>query len=162
MQAPIDRGTPTLFGARTGIVGAIHMRTPNPARFIGALIVIIASPLVLVRPAATEPARAHRQAQPDTGAITPAMIADGRGLFHGAGGCHACHGEKLEGTPIAPTLRAHKWRDAVDGTLPEIYRVITHGVEGTAMVSHPGGMSDAQAIEIASYIWAVNNRGAKP
>jgi mono/diheme cytochrome c family protein len=101
-------------------------------------------------------------APPDTGSITPAMIASGRALFHGSGGCHNCHGEKLEGTPVAPTLRAHKWRDAVDGTLPELYRVITHGVDGTAMVPRPGGISDPQAAALASYVWAVNNRGAKP
>lgn len=137
-------------------------------RLPGLLVSLLPSALALTFALALAAAPTAAQGQtakvapPDTGAITPAMIADGRGLFHGSGGCHACHGEKLEGTPIAPTLRAHKWKDAVDGTLPEIYRVITHGVEGTAMVSHPGGMSDAQAIEIASYIWAVNNRGAKP
>ena len=106
--------------------------------------------------------REAKAAPPDTAAVTPETIATGRALFHGSGGCHNCHGEKLEGTPVAPTLRAHKWRDAIDGTLPELYRVITRGVDGTAMVPRPGGVSDPQAAALASYVWAVNNRGAKP
>ena len=162
MQAPIDRGTPTLFGARTGIVGAIHMRTPNPERFIGALIVIIASPLVLVRPAATEPARAYRRAQPDTSAITPAMIDAGRRIFHGKGMCFACHGMKLQGGPVAPPLLPHQWKDAKGGELSAIFYVDTHGVTGTVMIAHPGGISDAEAGQVAAYIWSVGHRGTKP
>ena len=50
----------------------------------------------------------------------------------------------------------------MDGTFPQIYRVITTGVDGTAMVPHPGGIDDAQALALASYVWAVNNRGATP
>src|SRR5215831_20255683 len=80
---------------------------------------------------------------PETGQITKAMISSGRDVFHGQGGCFQCHGAELEGTPIAPTLQSHAWKDAKDGTLPEIFRVVTHGVDGTAMVSHPGGISDA-------------------
>jgi mono/diheme cytochrome c family protein len=98
----------------------------------------------------------------DTSAITPAMVAQGRALFHGVGGCHVCHGANLEGTPIAPTLRAHKWKDAANGDFPEILRVITSGVSGTAMVSHPGGISDAQARLLAAYVWSVSRGRAKP
>jgi mono/diheme cytochrome c family protein len=111
------------------------------------------------------PARAQDGAKvppPDTTAITDESVASGRKVFHGAGGCHNCHGEQLEGTPVAPTLRAHKWKDAVGGTFPEIYRVISTGVAGTAMVPRPGRISDAQVLAVASYIWTVNNRGAKP
>jgi mono/diheme cytochrome c family protein len=128
------------------------------ARLLG----IVAGSLALAAAPVRAQGKDAKAAPPDTGAITPAMVAEGRTLFHGRGGCHACHGERLEGTPIAPTLRAHKWKDAVDGSFPQIYRVITTGVEGTAMVSHPGGIDDAQALALASYIWSVNNRGAKP
>ena len=122
---------------------------------------IVASLLSL----AAAPARAPGAAKtlpPDTASITADAVASGRKLFHGAAGCHNCHGEQLEGTPVAPTLRAHKWKDAVDGTFPEIYRVVSTGVAGTAMISRPGRINDAQAVAVASYIWAVNNRGVKP
>ena len=99
---------------------------------------------------------------PETGQITKAMINSGRDVFHGQGGCFQCHGAELEGTPIAPTLQNHQWKDAKDGTLPEIYRIVTHGVDGTAMVSHPGGISDAQAVYAAVYVWSVSHGTTKP
>lgn len=101
-------------------------------------------------------------AAPDTNAITPAMVDLGRAVFHGKGTCFACHGGQLEGSQIAPTLKAHAWRDAKNGQLDEIFRVATHGVSGTVMVAFPGGISPAEALSVASYIWSVNHRNAKP
>jgi mono/diheme cytochrome c family protein len=83
-------------------------------------------------------------------------------VFHGQGNCFVCHGQDLEGTPIAPTLQDHKWKDAKDGSLQEIYRVVTHGVDGTAMVSHPGGITDAQAVSAAIYVYSVSHGKTKP
>ena len=103
-----------------------------------------------------------QDATPDTNAITPAMVDLGRALFHGKGTCFACHGAQLEGTQIAPTLKAHAWRDAKNGQLDEIFRVVTHGVSGTVMVAFPGGISRSEALNAAAYIWSVNNRQAKP
>jgi mono/diheme cytochrome c family protein len=99
---------------------------------------------------------------PATDQITNAMIKSGRDVFHGNGNCFVCHGQDLEGTPIAPTLQDHKWKDAQEGSLQEIYRVVTHGVEGTAMVSHPGGITDAQAVSAAVYVWSVSHGKTKP
>jgi mono/diheme cytochrome c family protein len=99
---------------------------------------------------------------PDTSAIPPDMVAAGRRIFHAQGTCFACHGSQLEGGPIAPTLKPHAWRDAKDGGLSAIFYVVTHGVRGTVMVSHPGGISDADAVRAAVYIWSVGHRGAKP
>lgn len=103
-----------------------------------------------------------QDAAPDTNAITPAMVDLGRALFHGKGTCFACHGAQLEGTQLAPTLKAHAWRDAKNGQLDEIFRVVTHGVSGTVMVAFPGGISRSEALSAAAYIWSVNNRQAKP
>ncbi len=100
--------------------------------------------------------------QPDTSAITPAMVELGRAIFHGQGTCFACHGQKLEGTQIAPTLRPHAWRDAKNGEFSEIYRVATHGVPSTLMVAYPGGITPAQAMAVASYVWSVGKGKAKP
>ncbi len=99
---------------------------------------------------------------PDTNAIPPEVVDAGRRVFHGQGTCFACHGPSLEGGPIAPTLRPHQWKDAARGELGAIHFVVTHGVKGTAMVSHPGGISDADAVRVAVYVWAVSHRGAKP
>jgi len=105
---------------------------------------------------------AAQDAASDTNAVTPAMVDLGRAIFHGKGTCFACHGAQLEGTQLAPTLKAHAWRDAKNGQLDEIVRVVTHGVSGTVMVALPGGISRPEALNVASYIWSVNNRKAKP
>lgn len=94
--------------------------------------------------------------------VSPAVIVAGRSIFHGQGGCFVCHGEKLEGGPIAPTLRAHEWKDAKGGSLAAILGVILHGVPGTAMVSHPNGISDSSAVRVATYVWAVSHGAANP
>ena len=88
-------------------------------------------------------------------------IVAGRGIFHGVGTCFGCHGGQLEGTAIAPTLRAHKWRNG-DGSLEMILRVIHNGVPNTAMVSHPGGINEAQIQQVAAYVWAVSHGVVSP
>jgi mono/diheme cytochrome c family protein len=99
---------------------------------------------------------------PDSTAITPATVDLGRAIFHGQGTCFACHGPKLEGSQIAPTLMPHAWRDAKNGDLTEIFRIATHGVAGTLMVPYPGGISAAQAKAVASYVWSVSRGKVKP
>lgn len=99
---------------------------------------------------------------PDSSAVTTNMIDAGRAVFHGVGTCWSCHGDHLQGGPIAPTLKSHPWRDAKDGALPNIYYVVSHGVPGTAMVAHPGGIADSLTILVASYVWAVSHGHAQP
>jgi mono/diheme cytochrome c family protein len=52
---------------------------------------------------------------PDSAILTPAIIDQGRKIFHGPGNCYACHGDKLEGGPIAPSLQGKSWRH-IDGS----------------------------------------------
>ena len=96
----------------------------------------------------------------DSVATRQKLIAAGREVFHGEGTCFACHGAKLEGTAIAPTLRAHKWRNG-DGSLEMILRVVHTGVPNTAMVAHPGNINENEIHQVAAYVWAVS-RGATP
>jgi mono/diheme cytochrome c family protein len=98
---------------------------------------------------------------PDSVVATASAISAGRAVFHGQGTCAVCHGQHLEGG-IGPLLTAHEWKDAKAGSLAAIVAVITGGVEGTAMVAHPGGISDEQARDAAAYIWAVSHNRAKP
>jgi mono/diheme cytochrome c family protein len=97
----------------------------------------------------------------DSVATAQKAIDAGRDIFHGRGTCFGCHGAKLEGTAIAPTLRAHKWRNG-DGSLEMILRVIDNGVKGTAMVSHPGGITEGQVHLVAAYVYAVSHGVASP
>lgn len=99
----------------------------------------------------------------DSASVTPQLIQAGRKLYRGKGGCVVCHGEKMEGTAVAPPhRRASGWKYARDGTMEELARVIVDGVPGTVMVPRPNGIARADAVPLAAYIWSVNHLGEKP
>ena len=98
---------------------------------------------------------------PDSVTATPTAVNAGRSVFHGSGTCATCHGANLEGG-IGGQLTAHEWKDAKGGSLAAIVAVVQNGVQGTAMVSRPGGISDAQVRDVAAYVWAVSHGRAKP
>jgi mono/diheme cytochrome c family protein len=112
----------------------------------------------------TVPAMAHATAAADTVQVTQKMIDAGKGVFHGAGGCFACHGMNMQGSAIAPPLdkKGKPWLAAKGGTYDEILKVVEHGVPATAMLAKPNGINDEQAKNVAAYVWAVNNGKAKP
>jgi mono/diheme cytochrome c family protein len=127
---------------------------------VRTLLIVVA--MTMFAGAATLALHPQGSTQPDTSAITPAMVDLGRAIFHGKGTCFACHGERLEGSQIAPTLKSHAWRDAKNGDFAEIYRVATHGVPSTLMVAYPGGITPAEAKAVASYVWSVGQGKVKP
>ena len=104
---------------------------------------------------------AKSAAEPDAALMTPAIIDQGRKIFHGQGNCYACHGDKLEGGPIAPSLRGPTWRH-IDGTHAAIVHRVDEGQPGTAMVAHPGGITESQVVLVATYVYAVSHGAAKP
>ncbi|HET7025083.1 MAG TPA: c-type cytochrome [Gemmatimonadales bacterium] len=127
-------------------------------------IVLLPRPIVAQQhgtPAVVPAADSMSGAGPAPEMLSPAVIAAGRRVFHGAGACLGCHGVALEGGPIAPTLRAHRWRNG-DGSYAMILHVIVEGVPSTVMVAHPGGISDEQARQVAAYVWAVSHGKVKP
>jgi mono/diheme cytochrome c family protein len=97
----------------------------------------------------------------DTPVLSDQVIESGRGIFHGTGTCHACHGDDLQGGAIAPSLRGPKWRH-IDGSYGAMLDRIRHGKDGTLMVGYPGGISDADAVQVATYVWAVSQGKSKP
>ena len=100
-------------------------------------------------------------AAPDTAVVTEEVTEAGRKIFHGPGTCYACHGTKLQGGPVAPPLTGPKWRNG-DGSFDMILHGLGGGVPGTVMVSRPGGISEAQTIQVATYVYAVSHGLAKP
>jgi len=97
----------------------------------------------------------------DSVAARQEAIVAGRKVFRGKGTCFACHGAKLEGTAIAPTLRSHKWRNG-DGSLGMILQVLHDGVRNTAMVRRPGNIDDTELLQVATYVWAVSRGAVAP
>jgi mono/diheme cytochrome c family protein len=123
----------------------------------------------LVAAAGAGASQAQAQAVPASAPPAAASAADtsgdviqaGRKIFHGAGGCYACHGGKLQGGPVAPPLTGPTFKD-IDGSFDAVLHVVRGGVPGTAMVAHPGGIDDAQTIQVANYVYAVIHGQAKP
>jgi mono/diheme cytochrome c family protein len=99
--------------------------------------------------------------QPTPAMLSPAMIDAGRKIFHGKGTCHGCHGDKLQGGPVAPALTGPSWRH-ITGTFDAIIDRVDNGLPGTLMVPHPGGISESQVFLVASYIFAVSHNKEKP
>ena len=102
-----------------------------------------------------------RGAEPDSAMLSPAVVEAGREIFHGRGTCSACHGKKLQGGPIAPPLTGPTWRH-ISGSYEAIIDRIDHGLPGTLMMRHPGGITESQAFLVASYIYAVSRQLTKP
>jgi mono/diheme cytochrome c family protein len=112
--------------------------------------------------------RAHAQAvdtargtQPDSTMLSAAMVDAGREIFHGRGTCSACHGDKLQGGPIAPPLTGASWRH-INGTYSAILDRVDNGLPGTLMVRHPGGIDELQVFRVAAYVYAVSHGLTKP
>jgi mono/diheme cytochrome c family protein len=146
---------PIFDGLRPAVLGPPNFRTAVRTLLLAVAMVMFAGASALAL-------RQQGTAKPDTSAITPAAVELGRAIFHGRGTCFACHGQKLEGTQIAPTLMPHAWRDAKNGEFAAIYYVATHGVPSTLMVAYPGGISSGQALAVASYVWSVSTGKVKP
>ena len=99
--------------------------------------------------------------EPDSALLTPAMIDAGRKVFRGKGNCYACHGDKLQGGPVAPALTGKSWRH-ISGTFDAIVDRIDNGLPGTLMVPHPGGITEAQTFLVATYVYSVSHGLVKP
>ncbi len=125
-----------------------------------ATVSIFAVMLLVPKLGAQQPADTSKAFR-DSVAVRQKLIDAGRHVFHGEGTCFACHGPNLEGTAIAPTLRAHKWRNG-DGSLAMIMHVVRTGVPNTAMISHPGGINEQELLEVTAYVWSVSRGAAKP
>jgi mono/diheme cytochrome c family protein len=102
-----------------------------------------------------------KAAAPDSAMLSAVIVDAGRKIFHGKGTCFGCHGDKLEGGPVAPALRGPTWRH-ITGNYDAIIDRVDNGLSGTLMVSHPGGITESQVFLVASYIYAVSHGLAKP
>ncbi len=118
--------------------------------------------LFVARPASAQIVDTTRRGVvPDSALLSSAMIDAGRKVFHGAGSCFACHGDKLQGGPIAPALTGPTWRH-ISGSFDNIVARVDNGLPGTLMVPHPGGITESQVFLVATYVYAVSHRLARP
>ena len=93
--------------------------------------------------------------------VTPAMVAEGESIFHGAGICHTCHLQDGVGGPLAPNLTDDEWIN-IDGSYESIVSNIMTGVPEPK--EHPGIMlpkggtniTDEQVRAVAAYVWTLS------
>lgn len=98
--------------------------------------------------------------------VTPAMVAQGKKLFHGKALCIACHGNAAQGG-VAPSLRDSTWIHS-KGTYTDILAQIRRGVpaesSATKLVMPPLGgskLSEAEVEAVAAYVWSLRLEKAK-
>jgi mono/diheme cytochrome c family protein len=70
--------------------------------------------------------------------VTQEMFNQGRQIFTGQGGCHACHGPQAKGTQLAPDLTDDVWLNVSGRNYDEIVALINSGVPQPH--EHPGPM----------------------
>jgi mono/diheme cytochrome c family protein len=94
--------------------------------------------------------------------ITQEDFEEGRRLFTGQGGCHACHGPQAAGTQLGPNLTDSEWLNVEEPTMEEVTRVIREGVAQPVRYPAPmppmGGarLTDPQIHALAAYIMGLN------
>lgn len=98
-----------------------------------------------------------------TAAPTPAMIARGDSVFHGAGNCYACHGSKGEGL-VGPSLIDAEWIHS-KGTIEEIAAQVAKGIpkeqskSGIPMPPKGGStISDEDVKAVAAYVHSLSQK----
>jgi len=112
-------------------------------------------------PAAPAPAASGPSA-PGCPPVTPAVIADGRRIFTGSGNCYTCHGADANGTPLAPSLHAHKWLN-ISGSYESIVGLVNSGVsqpkQHPAPMPAKGGanLSQTQVCGVAAYVYSLSH-----
>ncbi len=115
-------------------------------------------------PAAEAPAPAAAPDMDLPEGVTAEMVAEGEGIFSGAGICFTCHMPGGVGGPLAPNLTDAEWINT-DGTYEGIVQTVTNGVPEPEQ--HPGLMlpkggtniTDDQVRAVAAYVWTLSQGG---
>lgn len=93
--------------------------------------------------------------------VTQEQFDQGRQLFTGQGGCHACHNPQATGTQLAPDLTDSEWLNVSGPNMEEITELINTGVPQP--VEHPAPMppmgganlTDEQVQSLAAYVASI-------
>lgn len=100
--------------------------------------------------------------------VTDSAVARGRELFHGSANCVTCHGIDAIGTDSGPALAQGVWLHGPDSYEGILSRVL-HGIPKawtTRGVTMPmrgwSTLSDAQARDVAAYVWQVSHAWLAP
>src|SRR5690349_11226686 len=147
------------------------MTSRNSLRLISGAVFVVAAvacsrKATVGSPGTTAtPATANRAPALPAG-VTAASIAEGKTLYEATtSNCGRCHGLDAKGTTRGPNLSDSTWNQ-MDGSYPEIVRIITEGVPAAkvkgpfqVMMRPKGGatLTGAQVNSIAAYVWSLSH-----
>lgn len=111
------------------------------------------------------PATANRAPAMPAG-VTAATIAEGKTLFETeANNCARCHGADGKGATRGPNIADSVWVQ-IDGSYPEIIRIINEGVptakiKGNYQFPMPAKgrapLTESQVASLAAYVWSLSH-----
>lgn len=97
--------------------------------------------------------------------VTSALIARGDSVFHGPGGCVACHGADARGG-VGPDLTDSDWLH-VKGSFLSIVTTVLTGVpsdRARGRVEMParggGALTEEEVFSVSAYVWSMGRRTA--
>jgi mono/diheme cytochrome c family protein len=144
------------------------MISKTSLRLLSAALVVTAaacSRSATVGSPGTTAAPAANRAPALPAGVTAASISEGKTLYETqANNCTRCHGVDAKGAQRGPSLADTTWLH-IDGSYPEIVRIINEGVPAAKLKSFqtpmaPKGratLSDAQVNSIAAYLWSLSH-----
>jgi mono/diheme cytochrome c family protein len=145
------------------------MTSKNSLRLIAGAIIVVAavacSRKATVGSPGTMATPAANRAPALPAGVTAATIAEGKTLFETqTNNCSRCHGIDAKGATRGPNLSDSTWLH-IDGSYPEIVRIITQGVPAAQLKSFQNPMppkgranlTEAQINSIAGYIWSLSH-----
>ena len=113
-----------------------------------------------VPPSAMKEALSYKAPFGDTHTAPPEIVAAGKALYEGKGGCHLCHGISGKGDgPAANIIPAHPARDFTNCAFQkeradgELFWIIKYGSPGTGMQQLiPGVLSEEEGWKVVAYV----------
>jgi mono/diheme cytochrome c family protein len=101
--------------------------------------------------------------------MTTQMLVEGDKLFHGRGGCFACHGTEAQGLPAAGdgitsslSYARHEWRSLDSLIRAGVPDAITRSPIAMPARGARGDLSDAEIQQLSAYIWAISGVKGEP
>jgi mono/diheme cytochrome c family protein len=101
--------------------------------------------------------------------MTTDMLVEGDRLFHGRGGCFACHGTEAQGLPAAGdgitsslSYARHEWRSLDSLIRAGVPDAITRSPIAMPARGARGDLTDAEIQQLSAYIWAISAVKGEP
>lgn len=101
--------------------------------------------------------------------MTVDMLVEGDRIFHGTGGCFACHGAEAQGLPAAGdgitsalAYARHEWRSIdslITNGMPD---VLTRSPIAMPARGARGDLTEEEVRRVAAYVWAISAVRGEP